>query len=205
MTCFENPVINSHSLSGLGRGQSAHAGNTPYCRLGLHRKHLHLCPNLLHLYCVSSVLLLSSINLSLLSLPLSVCIPFLSVRAIPPLPPVRRALPASALLLSIVQHPPDRVIHLHWADTCAVLTVRALTSERKESSDPVTAKTHYRRENTSDHQLLQAHPTAPTVGVLTHVMLPGSMILPHQRAAPNTGSRRYKATLCFQDILFQHF
>lgn len=114
-----------HSLV-LDQGQHTHTGNTPCWRLGLHRKRFNMCPNLLHLFlslfCLRTLfshsLFPSPINLSLLSLPLSVCI--FSSAGSPPPPllglclsffsafSLRLALPASALLLCIPQYPPDR-------------------------------------------------------------------------------------------------
>lgn len=150
MTCFEMPVINVHIPWALVQGQSARKLAMLWARSAVETPpHVPQPPP--SLLC----LLLSSINLSLLSLPLSVCIPFLLDRSqyffSPSVLPSRLCSPPLHRSASTRQ----RVIHLHWADACAVLTVRALTSERKESSDPVTEKTHYRWENTSDHQLLK--------------------------------------------------
>lgn len=151
MACFENRVINSHVLWGLVQGQSTrkhamlwaqpaserppHVPQPPPSLLCLR---FSCCPQLIFHY--------------FLFLFLSASLSFwiaLNTSSPPPSCPPRPCSPPLHRSASTRQ----RVIHLHWADACAVLTVRALTSERKESSDPVTAKTHYRRENTSDHQL----------------------------------------------------
>lgn len=65
----------------------------------------------------------------------------------------------------------QRVIHLHWPRRMCCFDSRGLRrSERKESSNPMTAKTHYRWENTSDHQLQEPIPRSgrQTGGINCH-------------------------------------
>lgn len=63
------------------------------------------------------------------------------------------------------QPPPDRESSIFIGETHVLFWQWGLRrSERKESSNPLTAKTHYRWENTSDHQLLKP-PTPPTLWV----------------------------------------
>lgn len=123
----------------------------------------------------------SPINLSLLSLPLSVCIASFTGSPSPPLPGV--CLPSGFLcilapswpsrLRSSPLHPSvstrRRVIHLHWGDTCAVLTVRALTEWEEGKQQPHDSKDTLSVGKHIRPSITEAHPTPPTVRVLTLV------------------------------------
>lgn len=104
----------------------------------------------------SHFLLLSPISRSLL-LPVSPPSPLFCLFLLhsPPSPPLYPSVSTR-----------QRVIHLHWGDTCAVLTVRALT-EREEgkqqphdSKDTLSVGKHIRPSITEDHR------TPPTLWVL---------------------------------------
>lgn len=95
---------------------------------------------------------------------------FLSTRRLPPtfllcciLPPSLPSPPPPPPPSPPPPHPSvshrQRVIRLHWPRRMCCFDSRGLRrSERKESSNPMTAKTHYRWENTSDHQLREPIP-----------------------------------------------
>lgn len=79
------------------------------------------------------------------------------------LPPSCPRLLPLTLLLCIPQYPPDRVIHLHWGDTCAVLTVRALTELEEGKQQPHDSKDTLSVGKHIRPSITEAHPTPPTL------------------------------------------
>lgn len=132
---------------------SAYIGNTSICApassiiSSLPCSHPLSSPPLSSPFSLSFLFLFLSVSFPLPPLPLHPCLSFLAFSLCLD--------PPSPLLLCIPQSPPDIVIHLHWGDTCAVLTVRPLTEWEEGKQQPHDSKTHYRWENTSDHQLLK--------------------------------------------------
>lgn len=144
-----------------------------------------MCPNL-HLFLVSPYLF-SALPLVFPFSPLSVlylflCLPLFASPSLlglslfcilPPRPPPLLSPPHPSVSTR------QRVIHLHWGDTCAVLTVRALTEWEEGKQQPHDSKDTLSVGKHIRPSITEANPTTPTVWVLS---LPsGSMIRHHWR------------------------
>lgn len=146
-----------------------------------------MCPNLSIFLCPVSLLLspylIFSLSLFLHQFtspppPLSVFIFFLCCLCLfsfslscilPPYYPPRLLLfpPSPPLHPSVSTR--QRVIHLHWGDTCAVLTVKALTEREEGKQQPHDSKDTLSVGKHIRPSITEARPTPPTLWVLAVV------------------------------------
>lgn len=159
---------------------SAYIGNASICASTFS---IFLCP--------VSLLVSPHLNFSYSLLPLPICSPpvflslsfsfaasacslspFLSSILLPyylpaPSPPTSISPPSPPLHPSVSTR--QRVIHLHWGDTCAVLTVRALTEREEGKQQPHDSKDTLSVGKHIRPSITEAGPTPPTLWVLAVV------------------------------------